>query len=70
MGQDAVDSPYAPETTDPQVVKIVQNTAHYAMQKPDEATDLADFKQPEMPDTDLKASIYVDFDLTSLPATP
>ncbi len=55
-----------PETIDPQVVKIAQNAAHYAVQKPDEVTDLVDFKQPEISDTDLKAPIYIDFGPTSL----
>ena len=54
----------------PQVVKIAQNAAHYAVQKPDEVTDLVDFKQPEISDTDLKAPIYIDFGPTSLSATP
>lgn len=69
-GQNVVGNPYAPETIDPQVVKIAQNAAHYAVQKPDEVTDLVDFKQPEISDTDLKAPIYIDFGPTSLSATP
>ena len=69
-GQNVVGNPYAPETIDPQVVKIAQNAAHYAVQKPDEVTDLVDFKQPELSDTELKAPIYIDFGPTSLSATP
>lgn len=69
-GQNVVGNTYAPATIDPQVVKIAQNAAHYAVQKPDEVTDLVDFKQPELSDTDLKAPIYIDFGPTSLSATP
>lgn len=67
-GQNVVGNPYAPETIDPQVVKIAQNAAHYAVQKPDEVTDLVDFKQPELSDTELKApSILISARLHSLP---
>ena len=69
-GQNVVGNPYAPETIDPQVVKIAQNAAHYAVQKPDEVTDMVDFKQPELSDTELKAPVYIDFGPTSLSATP
>lgn len=69
-GQNVVGNPYAPETIDPQVVKIAQNAAHYAVQKPDEVTDMVNFKEPEISGTDLKAPIYIDFGPTSLSATP
>lgn len=69
-GQNVVGNTYAPATIDPQVVKVAQNAAHNAVQKPDEVTDLVDFKQPELSDSDLKAPIYIDFGPTSLSATP
>ena len=69
-GQNVVGNPYAPETIDPQVVKIAQNAAHYAVQKPDEVTDMVNFKEPEIAGTDLKAPVYIDFGPTSLSATP
>lgn len=69
-GLNVVGNTYAPETIDPQIVKIAQNAAHYAVQKPGEVTDMVDFKQPEMSGAELKAPVYIDFGPTSLSATP
>lgn len=68
--QTVVGNSYAPQTIDPQIVKIAQNAAHLAVMKPDEVTDMIDFKKPDIISGGLKTPIYVDFGSNSLSSLP
>ena len=67
--QNVVGNSYAPQTIDPQIIKIAQHAAHLAVTKPYVVTDMVDFKKPEVSSGGLKTPIYVDFGSSSLSST-